>query len=466
MGAISHLPLPPQSIEAEQSVLGGLLLDNAAFEQVADTLTESDFYRNEHRLIYRTIVRLIEAGKPADALTVAENLEEHGKLAAVGDRTYLSTLAVNTVSIPNIRRHAGLIRDRAMSRHLIERCRETIEAAMQPNGATPTEIAASLERSMFELCNRQRGEAVSLADAVAGAVAHLDELQAKSGGMAGLATGFADLDRITGGLSGGDLVILAGRPSMGKTTLGINICEHVAEHGGTVVMFSLEMSTQQLAMRLLAEHSRVPMYRLRAGRFEQDRWPKIAEAHSKLGKLPILLDDTGGISCSHVRARARRIQRRNGLALVVVDFLQLMRGEGETRNQEVGSISRGLKAIAKELNVSVIALSQLNRGVENRNDKRPTLADLRDSGEIEQDADTIAFLYRDQIYDPASPDKGTAELLIQKQRNGPTGVVRLWFREELMRFENYSGPMFESGSSRPPRAPRGFDYKRAQVNGS
>lgn len=457
------LRVPPQSVETEQSVLGGLLQSNSAFDRIVDVVHEADFYREEHRLIFRAVIRLIEAGKPADALTVAEFLKEHGKLDSVGGQHYIGSLVINTPSAANIRRYAEIVRDRALLRGLVERAQELIEACATPGGADPHQIAEAAESGISKLMDRQRGDCVALGDAVAQAIQHIDELHAKGGGMAGLSTGFVDLDRMTGGFSGGDLIILAGRTSMGKTALGMNIATHVARHHGAVAVFSLEMAQQQLATRVLSGCAAISMHRLRTGHVSDDQWPAIAEAGTKLREIPILLDDTPGVSCAHVRARCRRIKRQHGLTMVVVDYLQLMRGEGDNRTQEVGSISRGLKNIAKELNIPVIALSQLSRKVEERTDKRPQLSDLRDSGELEQDADLIAFLYRDEVYRKDSPAKGTAELLIKKQRNGPLGDIRLWFREELMRFESYGGPEIESTSRPRTRAPAGFDYKSAQA---
>lgn len=461
--AIPELRLPPQAIDAEQSVLGGLLLDGGAFDRIADVVTEGDFYRAEHRLIFRAIARLAEAGKPADTLTVADCLREHGKLDEAGGNAYLGQLALNTPSAANIRRYAEIVRDRAMLRGIVAAAHEAIDACTLPSGANPAEIAGRMEEALSGVITRQRGDVTTLGDAVADAVRYVDALHAKGGGMAGLPTGFVDLDHITGGLSGGDLIIVAGRTSMGKTAFGLSIAQHVAQNAGSVAVFTLEMSGRQLAMRVLSASSRVSMHRLRTGYVAEDQWPAIAEAGARLRDVRIFIDDTPAVTCAHVRARCRRIKRQHGLALIIVDYLQLMRGEGDNRVQEVGSISRGLKIIAKELDVPVIALSQLNRKVEERTDKRPTLSDLRDSGELEQDADVIAFIYRDEVYHPDSPAKGTAELLIRKQRNGPLGDIRLWFREELMRFENYAGPEIETPPKQRTRARQGFDYKAAQA---
>jgi replicative DNA helicase len=461
MGNVIHLP--PASVDSEQSVLGGLLLDNGALDRVGDVLTEADFYRAEHRLIFRAITRLINDGKPADTLTVADFLREHGKLDAAGGHVYLGQLVLNTPSAANIHRYAEIVRDKAMLRSIVAKAQETLEACTTPSGADPAEIAGRLEQALSDIINRQSDEVTPLGDAVAAAMQYVDALHAKGGGITGLATGFVDLDRLTGGFSGGDLVIIAGRPIMGKTSIALNVAEHVARHGRTVAVFSLEMSKQQLAMRALSDYSKVSMNRLRAGRVPDGEWPAIADAGNRLRDLPIFLDDTPGVACAHVRARLRRIKRRHGLALVVVDYLQLMRGDGDNRTQEIGSISRGLKGIAKELDVPVIALSQLSRRVEERQDKLPALSDLRDSGELEQDADVIMFVYRDEVYHPESPEKGTARILVRKQRNGPTGDIRLWFREELMRFANYAGPGIEAAPK--PRAAKrpGFDYKTAQA---
>ncbi|MDZ4799474.1 MAG: replicative DNA helicase [Bryobacteraceae bacterium] len=461
--APSHLRLPPQSIESEQSVLGGLLLDNCAWDRVGDVLAESDFYRSEHRLIFRAIARLIETGKPADSLTIAEFLNEHGKLDETGGLSYIGSLALNTPNAANVRRYAEIVRDRAILRSMAGHAQQMLDDCTVPNGADPAEITGRMEQAISNLTNRQQGDVVRLGDAVLGAVKHADAMHAQGGGMAGLVTGFVDLDRITSGFADGDLIILAARPGMGKSALVMNIAEHVAQHGETVAVFSLEMSKQQLAMRVLAGKSRVSMHHLRTGRVNDDQWSSITEASTRLLDLPILLDDTPAMTCAQIRARCRQIKRQHGLALIVVDYLQLMRGDGDNRTQEVGSISRGLKSLAKELAVPVIALSQLSRQVEGRNDKRPLMSDLRDSGEIEQDADFIALLYRDEIYNKDTPAKGTAELLVRKHRNGPLGDIRLCFREELMRFENYGGPEIKRSQPQLKCAVTGFDYKSAKA---
>ena len=458
---IANGRLPPQALEAEQSVLGGLMLDNCAWEHVGDVLTTSDFYRADHRFIFSTIVCLIEAGKPADALTVAQFLSDRGELAQAGGQEYIGSLALNTASAANIRRYAEIVRERAVLRGLARHANEVLDACYTPAGADPAEITNRFEQAAFELMNRRHDEAVALGETMAEVVKHIDEMHSRGESLAGIPTGYLDFDNLTGGLFQGDLIILAGRPSMGKTVLAMNIAEHVAFLGQTVAVFSLEMPRQQLAMRMLSGSARISVRDLRVGRVSEGQWSSIAESATRFQGLPMLLDDTPAVTCAHIRSRCRRIQRQSGLGLVVVDYLQLMKGEGDNRTQEVGSLSRGLKAIAKELGVPVIALSQLSRRVEERSDKRPLMSDLRDSGEIEQDADLVAFLYRDEVYVPDSPAKGTAELLIRKQRNGPVGDIRLCFREELMRFENYAG----TERAMSPKRNKGFDYKAARLDG-
>jgi replicative DNA helicase len=428
------LKVPPHSIEAEQAVLGGLMIDNTAWDLVADLLVESDFYRQDHRLIFRAISELTGAGEPCDAVTLGERLgEEAGGLAYVG------TLANQTPTAANVVSYARIVRQHAIRRQAIAAA-AWITEAMFDRPHDPVEQLLDEAQARVMSLNEQkatRGPAL-IAATLRGFVEDL-ESRHDADGITGLASGYSDLDELTQGFQDGDLVILAGRPSMGKTTLAMNIAGRVCKEAGPVMVFSLEMAARQLTQRLVADMGRVGMSRLRNGKLHDDEWPRVSSAVAQLNELPLMVDDSAGISITELRSRARQAQRKLGqLRLVVVDYLQLLRGDrrSENRTQEVTDISRGLKALAKELSCPVIALSQLSREVERRTNKRPTMADLRESGAIEQDADLICFIYRDEVYNPESPDKGTAEIIVAKQRNGPIGDVRLSFLGEFNRFEN------------------------------
>ncbi|MSQ49007.1 MAG: replicative DNA helicase [Betaproteobacteria bacterium] len=440
------LKVPPHSAEAEQSLLGGLLLDNQAFDKIADLVTAEDFYRDDHRRIYRHLAKLIEHGKPADVVTVAESIEASEDKDRTGGPAYLGALAQNTPSALNIRRYAELVHERSVQRRLIHVATEIAESALAPSGKEIGQLLDEAESRILEVGDRgQRGtQGFELIQPVLARVferiGHLYHLENKSD-VTGLPTGFADLDEKTAGLQQGDLVIVAGRPSMGKTALALNMAEHVAVKSGVpVAIFSMEMGATQLAMRLLGSIARVDQHLMRTGRLNDEEWSHLSTAMGKLHEAPIFIDETGALNALELRTRARRIHRQCGkLGLIVVDYLQLMSAskDGENRATEISEISRSLKALAKELSVPVVALSQLNRALETRNEKRPMMSDLRESGAIEQDADVILFIYRDEVYYPEKPDaKGKAEVIIAKQRNGPIGTVNLTFLGQYTRFED------------------------------
>ena len=446
---VAALRVPPHSIEAEQSVLGGLMLDNQAFDRVADLLKEDDFYRYDHRLIWQQISRLIERSQPADVVTVYEALKTLGKADEVGGLQYLNALAQETPSAANIRRYGEIVRDRAILRNLISTADEIASSALNPLGRETKQILVEAESKIFRISeDGSRGSAGfhPLQDLLTKVVERIDQLysQGNTGDVTGVATGFADLDKMTSGMQPGDLIIVAGRPSMGKTAFSLNIGEHVAvEEGLPVAVFSMEMGATQLAMRMVCSVGRLDQQRLRTGRLVDDDWPRLTSAIQKMQEAQLHIDETPALNALELRARSRRLSRQCGqLGLIIVDYLQLMSsatGGGENRATEISEISRGLKALAKELHCPVIALSQLNRSLEQRPNKRPVMSDLRESGAIEQDADVILFIYRDEVYNADSPDKGTAEIIIGKQRNGPIGTVRLTFLGQYTKFENFMG---------------------------
>jgi replicative DNA helicase len=446
--SLASLKLPPHSVEAEQSVLGGLLLENEALDKVADLIAASDFYRHDHRVIYEHISRLIELNKPADIVTVAESLDSTAELNSVGGIAYLGALAQNTPSAANIRRYAEIVRERAVMRNLVEIGSSIAESAFNPQGKDAAQLLDEAEARIFALAEGGKRSSEGFIDIktllpqVADRIDQLFQRDSTSD-VTGISTGFADLDSMTSGMQPGDLVIVAGRPSMGKTAFSLNIAENVAlDSTLPVAVFSMEMGAAQLAMRMIGSVGRLDQHRMRTGRLEDEDWVRLTTALGKLNDAPIYIDESAGLNALEVRARARRLHRQHGkLGLIVIDYLQLMSANrpGENRATEISEISRALKALAKELDVPVIALSQLNRGLEQRPNKRPVMSDLRESGAIEQDADVILFIYRDQVYNPDSPDKGTAEIIIGKQRNGPIGTVRLTFLGEHTRFENFAG---------------------------
>jgi replicative DNA helicase len=442
---IAKLRVPPHSIEAESSVLGGLLLDNGAWDRVGDLLVDSDFYRHEHKLIYAAIGALINASKPADVITVSEQLQNQGKTAEMGGLGYLNSLAQYVPSASNIRRYAEIVRERSILRKLVSASDEIATNAFNPQGKAIDRILDEAEQKIFNIGeegSRMKQGFQSMDTLVVELLDRVQEMADNPNDITGVPTGFYDLDRMTSGLQPGDMVVLAARPSMGKTAFAINIAEHVALNEGLpVAVFSMEMGASQLAVRVVGSIGRIDQGHLRTGKLSDDEWPRLTEAIEKLRTVSLHIDETPGLTPSELRANARRLARQCGkLGLIVVDYLQLMSGSGgsggDNRATELGEISRGLKMLAKELQCPVIALSQLNRSVEQRTDKRPMMSDLRESGAIEQDADIIMFIYRDDYYNKDSKDPGVAEIIIGKQRNGPTGTVRLTFLKNLTRFES------------------------------
>jgi replicative DNA helicase len=447
--SLESLKLPPNSVEAEQSVLGGLLLENEALDRIADILNQADFYRHDHRLIYTHIAKLIEQNRPADIVTVAESLENSAELSSVGGIAYLGALAQNTPTAANIRRYAEIVRERSIMRKLVEVGSGIAESAYNPQGRDAQQLLDEAEAKIFQIAesgNRGSQGFVNIQTLLPQVADRIDFLYQREnqGSVTGVPTGFDDLDEKTSGFQPGDLIIVAGRPSMGKTAFSLNIAENVAlDTKKAVAVFSMEMGATQLATRMIGSVGRLDQHRMRNGNLEDEDWARLTTALGKLNDAPIFIDEGAGLSSFDVRARARRLHRQTGgLGLIVVDYLQLMAGTSgrasENRATEISEISRSLKSLAKELEVPVVALSQLNRSVEQRPDKRPVMSDLRESGAIEQDADLILFIYRDEVYNPDSEDKGTAEIIIAKQRNGPIGRVRLTFLGQHTRFENFS----------------------------
>jgi len=444
---VARLRVPPHSVEAEQSVLGGLLLDNGAWDRVGDLLIESDFYRYEHRLIYSAMAALINATRPADVITVFEQLQSLGKAEECGGLAYLNALAQSVPSAANIRRYAEIVRERSVLRKLVAASDEIATSAFNPQGRAVAQILDDAEAKIFRIGeegSKSRQGFQSMDQLVVQLIDRVNELHENGAEeVTGVRTGFYDLDRLTAGLQGGDLIVLAARPSMGKTALALNIAEHVAVREGLpVVVFSMEMGASQLALRMVGSLGRIDQQHLRTGALRDDEWGRLSEAVEKLGKVSLFIDESGSLSPSDLRARARRQARQCGqLGLIVVDYLQLMSGSSESSEENratvIGEISRALKSLAKELKCPVLALSQLNRSVESRVDKRPLMSDLRESGAIEQDADVIMFIYRDEYYTKdACKEPGIAEIIIGKQRNGPTDTFRLTFLKPLTKFDN------------------------------
>ncbi|MEY3288406.1 MAG: hypothetical protein RLZZ419_648 [Pseudomonadota bacterium] len=451
--SLDAMKVPPNSIQAEQSVLGGLLLDNQTWDTIADKVVEKDFYRRSHQLIFKKIEELAEKQIPFDVITLSDALKGIGELDNVGGLSYLIMLAKDTPSAANIVAYANIVRDRSVLRQLIHIGTEISNSAFNTEGRDSSEILENAERQVFQIAEqRQKGQAggfIAIKALLAQAVDKIDALFGQEGSVTGESTGFADLDVLTAGLQPADLIIVAGRPSMGKTTIAMNIAENVAlKSNKPVAVFSMEMPGDSLAMRMMSSLGRIDQNKVRTGKLEDDDWPRLTSAINILASTQLFIDDSPALSPTEVRARARRLAREHGqLGLIVVDYLQLMQSpsSGDNRVQQISDISRGLKALAKELNVPVIALSQLNRNLEQRPNKRPVMSDLRDSGAIEQDADLIMFVYRDEVYDENSPDKGIAELIIGKQRNGPLGTVRLTFLGQYTKFESFSGAHYSAG---------------------
>jgi replicative DNA helicase len=444
---------PPHSVEAEQAVIGGLLIDASAWDQVGDIVVANDFYRPDHQLIFGALAELIGSGRPADVVTAAEHLERHGRLEAAGGLAYLGTLARDTPTAANVRAYAQIVRERALLRRLITAGREITASAFASDGRTARDLVDAAEQQVFAIAEQSTGRrdgAVKVSALLPPLIDKIDEWHTNPNSMRGLPTGFTDFDRKTGGLRPGDLVIVAGRPSMGKTTLAINIAEYAAVNPGTrasVAIFSMEMPSEQLLTRMLSSIGGVPLNGIRSGQISDEDWVRVTAATSQLSEARIFIDESAALTPTELRARARRVKREHGLDLVIIDYLQLMQvpGTKENRATEIAEISRGLKALAKELQVPVIALSQLNRGVEARTEKKPVMSDLRESGAIEQDADMILLIYREEVYDKNTPKRGIAEIDLAKHRNGEIGMFMLTFQGQYSRFANYAADSYAEG---------------------
>ena len=450
--ALAMIKQPPHSIEAEQSVLGGLMLDNNTWDTVSEILLEDQFYRGDHRMIFRTMQKLVDDGRPIDVVTLSEELDRTGELEQAGGLEALVALARNTPSVSNIRAYAEIVRDRALLRQMIKVSNEIADSAYNPGGRASDEILNDAEQKIFQIAENRpnQGGPEPVNPLLKRAVDRIDELFNNADSLTGVTTGFDDLDDRTGGLQKSDLVIVAARPSMGKTTFAMNLVENaLMATERPVLVFSLEMPADQLVTRMLSSLGRINQTKVRNGQLEEYDWPKLTTAVNMLKNKPLFIDDQPGISPNEMRTRARRIVREHGdLAMIMVDYLQLMTlktGKSEGRTQEISEISRSLKALAKEMGCPVVALSQLNRSLEQRPNKRPVNSDLRESGAIEQDADVIMFIYRDEVYNEDSPDKGVAEIIIGKQRNGPIGSVRLAFIGKYTRFENLAHGAYDYG---------------------
>lgn len=442
-----NVKLPPHSVEAEQSLIGGVLLDNQAWERVSDMVLEEDFYRDDHRRIWSHISRLIDHGKPADVVTVSESLNKSGEEEKAGGISYLAEIANATPSAANIARYAEIVHERALLRKMVTVGDEIATNALNPAGRDAKTLLDVAEARVLEIADagmRHSSGLVLIKPFVHQVSERTRELfeRADDHDVTGISTGLMDLDNMTSGLQNSDMIIIAGRPAMGKTTLALNIAEHVAViERMPVAIFSMEMPGVQLATRFLASMGRLDQKRLRTGRLSEDDWDRMTDAMQRLYQAPIFIDETPGLTPFDLRGRARRLARTYGrLGLIVIDYLQLMSGSrhADNRTAELSEISRAVKSLAKELDVPIVALSQLNRALEQRPNKRPVMSDLRESGAIEQDADLILFIYRDEVYNPDSQDKGTAEIIIGKHRNGPTGKLRLTFLGENTRFENFA----------------------------
>ena len=454
--AAAALKVPPHSIEAEQSVLGGLMLDNSAWDRVVDTLNEGDFYRRDHRLIFSAVHALADGNQPFDVVTLSEHLSARAELEEAGGLGYLGDLAHNTPSAANILAYAGIVRERSVVRQLIAAGTEIADSGFNTEGRGVAELLDEAERRVFDISDRgasRAGGFAAVRDVLVNVMERIELLYESSNPITGVSTGFSDLDERLSGLQNSDLVIVAGRPSMGKTAFAMNLCENAAIKSKLpVAVFSMEMPAEQLTMRMLSSLGRIDQQRVRSGKLTDEDWPRLTATMSMLNDAEIYIDDTPALTPTELRARCRRLKREKNLGMVLIDYLQLMQvpGTKENRATEISEISRGLKALAKELNVPVIALSQLNRSLEQRTDKRPQMSDLRESGAIEQDADVILFIYRDEVYNDDSKDKGKAEIIIGKQRNGPIGRVMLTFRNQYTRFENFIPEDYAGSGFYPP----------------
>jgi replicative DNA helicase len=437
----SSFKVPPQNLEAEQSILGGILLENSSINSALEILSKGDFYSESHRKIFGTIIELSEKNEPVDLITLSNALKDKSMLDSVGGTSYLASLVDNVPSAANVGNYAKIVKEKAILRGLIGSATDIINSCYE-TGSDVDEVLDKAEHSIFEISeNKVRPSFYPIRDIVKDSFRAIEDLYARKEIITGVPTGFEKIDELTSGLQPSDLIIIAGRPSMGKTSFALNIAQFASLEGQTpVAIFSLEMSKEQLAFRLLASEAKVDSQRLRKGFLGETDWPKLTTAAGRLSEAPLFIDDTPAITVLEMKAKSRRLKADAGLGLIVVDYIQLMRAGGyrDNREQEISEISRSLKALAKELKVPVIALSQLNRKVEDRTNRRPQMADLRESGAIEQDADVIAFIYRDEVYNKSddNPEKGTAEIIIGKQRNGPTGTVKLAFLEKFTSFEN------------------------------
>ena len=445
------IKVPPHSLEAEQSVLGGLMLDNNAWDSVAELVSEQDFYRRDHRLIFSAILQLTREQQPFDVVTLGEVLTRTGQLDDLGGMAYLAELAKNTPSASNILAYATIVRERSVLRQLIKVSNEIADSAYNPSRRVSTELLDEAERKVFAIAEQglQQGGPLPIKDVLKSTVDKIDELFSSEGNLTGLSTGFTDVDEMTSGLQDSDLIIVAARPSMGKTALSMNLVENVMIRSGKpVLVFSMEMPAESLVMRMLSSLGRIDQSRIRIGRLQEDDWPRFNSAISLLAEQKLFIDDQGGLSPIDIRARARRVARdQGGLGMIMVDYLQLMQTPGASnRVEEISEISRSLKSLAKEMNCPLVALSQLNRSLEQRPNKRPVMSDLRESGAIEQDADVIMFIYRDEVYNEDTTDKGVAELIIGKQRNGPIGTTRLAFHGQYTRFEDLAHESYGGGA--------------------
>jgi replicative DNA helicase len=444
---------PPHSIEAEQSVLGALLIDTTAWDQVADVVTADDFYRPDHRLIFEALGELVMGGRPGDVITVSEQLERRGRLIDVGGLAYLGTLARDTPTAANARSYAQIVRERSLLRSLVEAGRQIASSVFGDEGLAARDLVDRAEGLVFEIAERGshgRDGAMRVSALLPPLIDKIDEWHTNPDKLRGLATGFTDFDKKTGGLRPGDLIVIAGRPSMGKTTLAVNMAEFAAvspDVKASVAIFSMEMPSEQLVTRMLSSIGHVPLNAMRTGQISDDDWVRITAATSQLSEARLFIDETPALTPTELRARARRLKREHGLHLIIVDYMQLMQvpGTKENRATEIAEISRGLKALAKELQLPVIALSQLNRGVEQRQEKKPVMSDLRESGAIEQDADMILLIYRDEVYDKNTTKKGMAEIDLAKHRNGETGTFLLTFQGQYTRFVNYAPDTYAEG---------------------
>jgi replicative DNA helicase len=437
---LDAIVVPPHSIEAEQALLGGMMLDNRTWDDIVEIISEDDIYRHDHKLIFRAIRELAERSKPCDAVTISEELERQQIVEQTGGLAYLADLVRDTPSAANVKAYAEVVRERSVRRNLIGISSRIASCAIEPEGRSSGELIEDADRQLFELSQRgaRSSEEETFVGALLGnAIDRIEMRQKNAGEVPGLETGFADIDKLIGGMQGGQLIVIAGRPGMGKSTLAVNIAENVSIRGGkSTCIYSMEMSKVELTDRIITSTGRVNVRE----KIDDEGWVRVNSAITALSKAPLMMSDLGSMNPSEIRARSRRLMRKHGLSLIVVDYLQLMHVPGyrENRTVEIGQISRSLKALAKELNIPIIALSQLNRGVEQRQDKRPIMSDLRDSGDIEQDADVIMLVYRDEYYDQDTPRKGIAEVIIAKQRNGPTGEVHLTFDGSLSRFDSFA----------------------------